>query len=206
MAERKVDGRRERSRLTRVRVVDAATRLFLDHGYLATTIEEVAEQAGVAVQTVYYVFGTKPNLLAAVLDASIAGDVASVAVLDRGWVDALRDQNDVTAAVELLVESMTAIVARTTPINEVVRRAAADPDVAALHERTRRRRRDDQRELVEILWRSGHLRPDLDVDTASDVVYGLVNEEVFQLLVGDCGWDVERFRLWATSLMLQQLC
>lgn len=203
--DRKVDGRRERSRLTRARVVSAAARLFEDRGYLATTIEEVAEDAGVAVQTVYYVFGTKRNLLAAVLETSIAGDLEPVAVLERGWVDELRAEDDATVAVERLVEATVGIVARSTPIYEVVRRASADPDVSALLETTRERRRRDQRELIEILWHAGHLHPDVDVDTAADLLYGLMNEEVFQLLIRDCGWSVEQFRSWATSLLLQQL-
>jgi AcrR family transcriptional regulator len=198
------DGRRQRSVRTRGRVVDAAARLFVEHGYLATTVEAVADLAGVAVQTVYYVFGTKRNLLAAVLDASVAGDVEPIAVLERPWVDALGAEQDAASAVTHLVEASVAIVARTSPIYEVVRRSAADPDVGGLLDDNRRRRRDDQRRLIEILWRSGHLHPDLDVDTAADVFYGLLNEEVFQLFVADCGWSVERFQRWATSLMLQQ--
>lgn len=200
-----LDGRRQRSLRTRARVVDAAARLFVDQGYLATTIEAVAELAGVAVQTVYYVFGTKRNLLAAVLDTSIAGDVEPVPVLERPWVDALGAGQDAASAVERLVEATVAIVARTSPIYEVVRRAAADPDVGALLDDNRGRRRDDQRRLIETLWRAGHLHPELDVDTAADVFYGLLNEEVFQLFTADCGWAVERFQRWATSLMLQQL-
>ena len=204
-APRKVDGRRERSRLTRGRVVDAAAGLFVEHGYLATTIEHVAEDAGVAVQTVYYIFGTKRNLLAAVLDASIAGDVEPIPVLERDWVEALRAEEDATSAVERLVEAMVAIVARTMAIYEVVRRAAADPEVNALLEEVRTRRRADQRALIEILWRSGHLHPRVDADIAADVLYGLINEEVLQLFTSDCGWEVDRFQRWATSLMLQQL-
>ena len=199
------DGRRQRSQRTRARVVEAATELFGENGYLATTIEAVAERAGVAVQTVYYVFGTKRNLLAAVLDASIAGDAEPVAVVDRPWFDSLEDAPDAVAAVTLLVESMVAIVARVAPVYEVVRRAAADPEVGALLDDNRRRRGDDQRRLVEILARAGHLRAGLDVDAAADVVYGLMNEEVFQLLTVDRGWSVERFREWATALMLDQL-
>src|SRR6476646_6145232 len=88
----KLDGRRQRSQRTRARIVGAATGLFLDHGYVGSTIEEVAEQAGVAVQTVYYVFGTKPNLLAAVLDATVAGDIQPLPVLERGWVQDISDE------------------------------------------------------------------------------------------------------------------
>ena len=201
----KTDGRRQRSRVTRVRVIDAAAGLFLERGYVAATIEDVAERAGVAVQTVYYVFGTKPKLLSAVLDASIAGDAEPVPVLERPWVAALREQHDVGSAMERLVNDSVTILSRTSPLYEVVRRAAADPEVNQLLQDTRRRRRADQRALIEILSKARRLRPDLDVDTAADVFYGLINEEVFQLFVGDCGWDVERLKRWATSLMMQQL-
>ncbi len=199
------DGRRQRSVRTRARVVDAGERLFLDRGYLETTIEAVADVAGVAPQTVYYVFGTKRNLLAAVLDASIAGDVEPVAVLERPWFDELETAGDPVSAVERLVEASVAILARTSPIYEVIRQAAADPDVGVLLQENRRRRRDDQRRLIDVLGRSGYLRPGLDVDTAADVYYGLLNEEVFLLLTADCGWEVDRFQGWATSLMRHQL-
>jgi AcrR family transcriptional regulator len=201
----KTDGRRERSRVTRVRVIDAAASLFVERGYVAATIEDVAERAAVAVQTVYYVFGTKPKLLSAVLDASIAGDVEPVPVLERSWVGGLRKQHDVGSTMERLVDDSVTILSRTSPLYEVVRRAAADPEVNQLLQETRRRRRSDQRALIEILSSAGRLRPDLDVDTAADVFYGLINEEVFQLFVRDCGWDVERLKRWATSLMMQQL-
>jgi AcrR family transcriptional regulator len=203
--DKKLDGRRERSRQTRGRIVDAATQLFLVRGYVASTIEDVAEAAGVAVQTVYYVFGTKPQLLGAVLDASVAGDVDPVPIVERPWVESLRTERDATTAVRTLVESTVSIVARATPIYEVVRRAAADPDVNALLEETRRRRRNDQRALIEILAQSGHIQPGVTVESAADAFYGLVNEEAFQLLTGDCGWDVDLFRSWLTGLMVYQL-
>ncbi len=112
---------------------------------------------------------------------------------------------DPTTAVERLVDATVAIVARATPIYEVLRRAAADPDVNALLDDNRRRRRHDQRQLIEILAQSGHLHPDVDIDTAADIFYALMNEEVFQLLTRDCRWDLNQFQRWATSLLLSQL-
>jgi AcrR family transcriptional regulator len=205
MASEKLDGRRERSRRTRGRIIEAARGLFLERGYITTAIDDVADRAGVAVQTVYYVFGTKPNLLAAVLDSTIGGDVEPVSVLERDWVDSLRAEQDATVAVTRLVDASVAILARTTPIYGVVREAAADADVAAMLHETRRRRRHDQLELIDILSRSGHLHPDVDRATAADVLYAVMNEEVFQLLTVDCGWDEEQVRTWMTNLMLQQL-
>ena len=205
VADKKPDGRRERSRQTRGRIVAAATELYLARGYVNSTIEDVAEEAEVAVQTVYYVFGTKPQLLAAVLDASIAGDAEPVSLVERAWVDEIRSAKDASTAVMLLVGSSVGVIARAAPMYEVVRRAAADPEVDALLTETRRRRRDDQRLLIETLAASGHLSPGVAIDVATDTFYGLVNEEVFQLLVGDCAWTVDQFRTWATAMMTHVL-
>ena len=45
----------------------------------------------------------------------------------------------------------------------------------------------------------------MDPDTAADVYYALINEDVFELLTIDCGWDVERFQDWATGLLRHQI-
>jgi hypothetical protein len=90
------------------------------------------------VQTIHRVFGTKPNLLKAVLDASIARDVEPVPVLQRSWVESLRAEPNATSAFRGPVDGAVTIVGRTTPIFEVVRRAASDPDAGALLDDTRR--------------------------------------------------------------------
>jgi hypothetical protein len=73
---------------------------------------------------------------------------------------------------------------------------ASDPDVHRLYAETRQRRRADQRTLVEVLHRHGHLRSGLDLDEAADTFYALVNEETYSMLTGDCGWTRDRFRQW----------
>jgi AcrR family transcriptional regulator len=200
-----VDGRRERSRRTKARLVEAAAELFLADGYLAVTIEALAERAGVSVQTVYYVFGTKPKILAAVLEATIAGDLDPVPVVEREWVDELRAAPDADAAISLLVDGAVAIVARAAPTFAVVQNASADPEVRALLDDTKQRRRADQRHLLEVLAESGHLSPETAIDALADGFYAIVNEEVFQLLTVDCGWDQDRFRRWVMSVVHHQL-
>ena len=68
------DGRRARSDRSRVRIIDAGRGLFVERGYVATTMESIAERADVAPQTMYHLFGTKCSILGAVLDTSIVGD------------------------------------------------------------------------------------------------------------------------------------
>ncbi|MET0323638.1 MAG: helix-turn-helix domain-containing protein [Ilumatobacteraceae bacterium] len=199
------DGRRRRSLRTRARIVEAARQRFVEHGYLATTIESIADAGGVAVQTVYYVFGTKRNVLAAVLDTTIAGDAEPVAVLERPWIERFAAAPDAPSALALLVDGGVEIITRAAPVYEVVRTAAADPEVGALLEGNRRARRADQRRLVEMMVEAGHLRAGLDVDTAADVFYAVVNEEVHRLLVVDCRWELGRFRTWVRAVLSAQL-
>lgn len=197
-----VDGRTARSRRTRQRIISAAIDLFVQDGYLTTTIERIADHAGVAVQTVYYSFGTKRQLLAGALDASVAGDLDSHP-LQLPWVQSLRAEPDPVAALDLLTTGAIEIVARAAPIYEVIRAGAADPEVAELLADNRRERYLRQRDLVSILEDSGHLGTDLD--HATDTFYALVNEDVFQLLVGERKWDHDRYRRWVTAILRQQL-
>ena len=76
----------------------------------------------------------------------------------------------------------TAILARVAPLYDVIRSTSALPEVRRLLDDSRRRRRADQRHLMREFAAAGLLRPGLDVDRAADVVYGLVNEDVFLLL------------------------
>lgn len=86
MVDVKRKGRRaQKARQTRQRMLDAARDLFVEQGYGATTLQEVADQAGVAVQTIYFTFGNKRSLLKELVDATIAGDDAPVATMDRQW-------------------------------------------------------------------------------------------------------------------------
>lgn len=200
-----IDGRRERSRRTAAKVVGAARQRFLEAGYVETTIESVASLAGVAVQTVYYVFGTKPRLLTAVLDATIAGDDRPIALMERGWEDAINSAPDADTAVRRVAALGVEVLARVAPIIGVVRRAASIPEVAEIYDETRGRRRVDQRRIAELLQGAGHLRRGLRVDAAADAIYALMSEEVFGLLVGDCGWSAKRFESWFADALVSQL-
>jgi AcrR family transcriptional regulator len=199
-----IDGRRARSQRTSSRVVAASRDLFLEQGYARTSIEAIAARAGVSAQTVYNQFGSKSELLSAVLDRAIAGDAAPVPVIQRPWFVA-GDAEPAADAIARFAAVGTAILARVAPVYDVIRSASALPEVRQLLAENRRRRRADQRHLVRELAASGQLHPDLDPDHAADVVYGLVNEDVYLLLTTDCRWSRKRFALWLTETLLDQL-
>jgi len=60
--------RQQQSATTRARITEAARRTFAAQGYSATTIASIARAAGVAVPTVYKLYGNKRTLLAAIAD------------------------------------------------------------------------------------------------------------------------------------------
>src|SRR4030042_6969193 len=67
-SEAKTTHRKRQAQVTRNMIVAAAQALFLEQGYICTTIEVIAEQAGVAVSTVYAIFGSKREILRAIRD------------------------------------------------------------------------------------------------------------------------------------------
>jgi AcrR family transcriptional regulator len=161
----RADGRRVRSQRTSSRVLSATRDLFVEQGYARTTMEAIASRAGVTAQTVYNQFGTKCELLAAVLDQAIVGDAVSVAVVERPWF-VVGDGEPVADAIARFAAAATAILARVAPLYDVIRSASALPEVRRLLADNRPRRRADQRQLVAALAGTGQLRPDLDTGHA----------------------------------------
>src|SRR4051794_36788718 len=111
-----VKPRAARTRATRRRIVDAAAELFIADVYGATTLEQIAARAGVAVQTVYFHFGNKRTVLKEAVDIAAVGDDEPVALLERPWLGELRAEPDPRRGIELWVVSSTAIYRRIGPV------------------------------------------------------------------------------------------
>jgi AcrR family transcriptional regulator len=198
--------REQRARRTRDRIVRAATRLFLDRGYVSTTVDAIAREAGVATATVYQAFGTKQAILAAGLDFTIAGDFDPVAVLDRDWVQAVRAEADPARRLRLVIENTTEIAARTAPIKEVMRDAAAiEPSIRDLIHQDNQGRYKTQQALVEIVLAesAGHTGP--RSPSGVDTFFTLVNSDTFRLFVGHLGWTIQEWREWLFQLLSRDL-
>lgn len=126
------DKRAERSRRTREKIVAAARELFVAQGYGATSLQEIADRAGVAVQTVYFVFRNKRALFKDVVDMSIAGDVEPVATMDRDWFRAACAEPTAAGQLRAHVRGVRDILGRVAPIMPLIAAAAAtDPEIAA---------------------------------------------------------------------------
>jgi AcrR family transcriptional regulator len=158
--------RQQRAQQTRQRICASAKELFLRQGYTATTIADIARAAGVAHQTVYFVFGSKAAVLSAIMDAEIVGDLDAVPLLDRPQVKALAKVADPRRRLERIAGLTCDITHRLAPLYEIVRGGASDDDVRALLDRHEQQRWRTIRGFVGLL--DGALATGLTADEAAD--------------------------------------
>ncbi|WP_431682597.1 TetR/AcrR family transcriptional regulator [Kitasatospora sp. KL5] len=208
MGEVRGGGRRtEKARETRRRMLDAARGLFTEQGYGATTLQHVADRAGVAVQTIYFTFGNKRSLLKELVDVTVAGDDEPVATMDRPW---FRDALAAPTAEEHLrahVGGTRAILDRMAAIDEMVCVACAtDPEVAALWPKENDPRLTVQAAAAAALAGKPGARPGVPAERAADLLYGLLSTEVYLLFVRDRGWTPDAWEQWAFETLRSQLC
>jgi AcrR family transcriptional regulator len=199
--------RAEKARQTRQRMLDAARELLIEQGYGATSVQEIADRAGVAVQTIYFTFGTKRALLKELVDVSIAGDQQPVATMDRPWFrDALAAG---TAGAQLLahVQATRQVLSRVAEITEVLSTAAkTDPEIAELWPAQPDPRFTVLSAAATALVTKPDARAGLSAGHAADVLFGLLSPELYLLLVRDRGWTPDQWEQWAYDTLRTQLC
>ena len=195
--------RQRRAQQTRERIREAAKQLFLDQGYAATTITEIARVAGVAPQTVYFAFGSKAAVLSAVMDAAIVGDDQDVPLLQRPEVTAVNRVEDPVRRLGRVVQVAADITSRLAPLYELVRSGAVDDEVREVLDRHEDQRYRTLRALAGTV--EAGLRPDVSVEQATDRLYALLSHDVFWLLVHRRGWSGHQWRRYVETELVGQL-
>jgi AcrR family transcriptional regulator len=189
--------RAAQARATRRRIIDGAAKLFVEQGYAATTLDQIAKDAGVAVQTVYFHFRNKATVLKEILDVAAVGDDEPVPLLDRPSARRVREEPDGRRALAIWMRNARAIFGRAAPIMKIVRDAAgSDPEMAAQWQTSQAQRHMGQRAFVQQLADKQALRPDLTVDRATDILFCLVSFEVYLLFTAERGWTPTQWEHW----------
>ncbi len=196
--------RKERAARTRREIVRAAAEEFRLSGYHGATMAAIARRAGVAVQTVYFVFHTKPLLLTAVIDTAVMGEEDPVPPeLTRWWQEGTSTAAG-RRALELFVHNVATIEQRAATISRVAATATpTDEEVVAVVAHHARLRRNGYRAYVEAMDARGLLA--VEVDEATDVLLSLVGPEMFLVLTEARGWSVERYVAWTTEALARLL-
>ena len=198
--------RAEQAAQTRLRILEASGDLFAARGYVATTIDAVAARAGVAVDTIYAIFGTKKGLLSALIDLRVTGSTEGSDVLAGEGPRALRTMSDRRQMLAGFAADIVARIERVRPIDDVMQSAAViDPDIADLRARMQENRFGKLRMFTEWLAANGALRQHMDGDEAATIVWTLTSPEVNRLLRDVRGWSSQRYQQWLSTTLLRVL-
>jgi AcrR family transcriptional regulator len=197
--------RRQRAAETRRKMLDAAIACFTTAGYAGTTMAAIAEQAGVAVQTLYFTFHTKAQLLQETLDRAVLGDGPPVPPRQSQWYQAMQDRAGIRPALEQLVGGATQIMERVAPLRPVFEAAAAEPGVAEVWANAERLRLDGYRAIIDLLASKQPLAAGHTPGTAADVLFVLLGPDTFRAFTHGRGWPLEQWRAWVTTTLERDL-
>lgn len=179
---------------TRRAVLAAANALFTASGYAATTVAQVAERAGVNVDTVYAAVGRKPVLLREVVETALSGADHAVPAEQRDYVRAIRAAATAGEKIDVYAAALAERGPRTAPVFLALRDAAArDAACSALHTELTERRAANMGPFAADLRATGELRDDLSDDEVADIVWSMNAAEYYALLVQRRGWSPERY-------------
>jgi len=198
--------RAEQARATRRRIIDAAAAQFVAHGYGATLLDQVAERAGVAVQTVYFHFGNKRTLLKEALDVAAVGDDDPVPLLERPSVREIQQEADPRRIIERWQVMGRAILDRVAPLMRVLRGATStDAEVAAQWATNQEQTRTAYGFLIGLLVERGALRPGLAADQARDIAFVIGNVEAYLQFTDVCGWTTDEWQERTAAVLADAL-
>ncbi|TDW75896.1 TetR/AcrR family transcriptional regulator [Kribbella pratensis] len=198
--------RAEKAQANRQRMRAAAQTLFTSRGYSATSMQAIADEAGMAVQTLYFTFRTKRALLSELLDVAIAGDDEPVPTLERPRVLAAIDNPDPVAQLRELAGIARAIYERVAPVLQVVAHAApGDPEIHELWMTNNAQRAVVMDRFITALAAKTPLRDGLDTAMATDIALALQSPEMYQFFTTRRGWSPTRWEHWTADALVTQL-
>jgi AcrR family transcriptional regulator len=198
--------RADQARRTRRRIVDAAAELFAEHGYAGTTIDAVATAAGVSRKTVFDSVGGKAQLMTLAYDFAIVGDDEPVPLADRPEMRAMLAEPDYGKRLAMYASLVVGIDRRLSSAWRAFEGAAtSDPEVAKFYVAMVQQRRQAMREAAQMFADAGALRPDLDVEVAADLMWFYNDPSLYDKLVRQRGWSVDRFQAWLAEALQVQL-
>jgi AcrR family transcriptional regulator len=187
---------------TRQSVIAAARRLFSERGYAGSSIEAIAEAAGVAVPTVYAAFGNKRSILRALLAAAVDGE------RPRPVAERMREQAagvpDPATRMQKMMRLLVSLTAQSADVLPIIRGAAAmDPEIQSLLDEVYSRIYMDCQTAASLA--TGVASNDARTRRLADVTFALTSSDLFDLLTGKRGWPVAEYERWAIQTVTAAL-
>lgn len=188
--------RQQQAEATRLRIAQAAQELFATDGYGATSIDAIAERAGVGIRTVYAVFGAKREILNAICERWLERADA------RALAERVLADPDPAARLRGAAHWLTVLYSTDFDVVRILD-SAVDEDSetrALLRGKLRGRNR-----VMDSLVRSVEPKLAVPLPQAQAIFRALGATGVYGELVGSAGWSPARFEDWLAALLAEQL-
>lgn len=183
------------SQARRDRVLAAARRLFLERGYVRTTMAAIAESAQVSVDTVYELVGGKPDLFRLLIETSISGTDRAVPAEERTYVQQIHAEPTAAGKLRVYADALPSLHGRLAPLVEVLQAAAsAEPGLRDLWHSIGDRRHQNMHRFAAELDATGDLV--VPVEEAADILWATNSAEFYLLLAKQRGWSAQAYSKW----------
>ena len=200
--------RQAQARETQRHIAEAARELFIERGWVTTSIRDIAERAGVSVQTIYNAFeGGKAAIFSRVMDITVAGDDEPVAMAERPEYRAMFETGDPEELLRIGVALTGALFRRMAPLMPTIRAAvSADPAVAeGWRTYYGQARYDGTAASMARLAELDALAPGLEVSRATDIMWTVLSVETYEALVIARGWTADQYEAWVLEVLRASL-
>jgi AcrR family transcriptional regulator len=196
--------REEQAARTRARILDAASKLFLERGYARTTMKDIAAQADVARDTVHAIFGSKAQVLTALIDLRLVPDGAVLNVTQRPDAQAIKDEADQRRQIELFAKFIAGISTELRPVFEVLRTASAvEPEMGKVFEDMDDFRLKNMQTYSTWIAARGPLR--VNTRQAGEIIWALASPDVARMLCDELGWTESQHARWLADTLIRTL-
>lgn len=189
--------RREKAAATRRAIIQAAHVEFVESGFQGATMASIAKRAGVATQTVYFVFHTKPELISAVIDTAVMSEDDPLPPQSTQWWRAMVEEPDAAEALRIFLRGVGTLFERAATISEVLRAAAFnDPEVRRTHEMHEGMRRMGYDQVLDVLQSKAPLRSDRTREQLLGMFLVVCGDAVYHLYAVEQGWSHDEIVDW----------
>lgn len=195
--------RQDAARRNRAAVLGAFGDLLVRDGYASTTIRAVAERAGVSAETVYKAFGSKPGLVKALWDVTLAGDDEPLTMAERPALREVWRTSDPHAKLRLYAAFVRGVHERLAFLFTLLTQAG--PEGAQVLADSEAERLAGVTAFVTHLHEQGALRPGTSTAQAADACWALTGPQLFTQLTAGRAWTPGSYEDWLAGLLAATL-
>jgi AcrR family transcriptional regulator len=201
-AKRRYDSARRRAAAgdLRLRVLDAAKRLFAQHGIDRVTVQTIAAAADVAAPTVYALFQSKAGLLKAIMEGTFFGDDYAALAARTKTTDDPRKLLRITASISRVIfdteKAEIGLIRGASAFSAELRQVESELD------RVRYKLQERRARLLVAKYRASRA---LGLATVRDILWLFTGRDIYRMCVVERGWSSDKYEEWLGDTLIQLL-